>query len=103
MAKLGSLVADLKLQSAAFIRDLGKAKNAVRSDTAKMRQSMRRLETATRGVNRAMKQMRAGAGALAGALAVRQFATFATTAPQPPDKNRHLAATTRLMAEAMGD
>ena len=71
MAKLGSLVADLKLQSAAFIRDLGKAKNAVRSNTAKMRQSMRRLETATRGVNRAMGQMRAGAGAEAPAVLLK--------------------------------
>lgn len=65
------------METAAFIRDLKKSGEAVATNTAKMRQSMRRVEQATTGVQRVFSQLRAGAVALGAALAVRQFANFA--------------------------
>lgn len=76
MASIGSLVADMRLQSAAFQRDMRKSAEAVRSNTAQMRKHMRSLDMAARRVQRQFKAVRAGAAALAGALALRQFTTF---------------------------
>lgn len=76
MANIGSLTANLRLESAAFQRDMRKAAAAVQTNTAKMRKSMRQVETAARGVERSFRGLRAGLGALAGALAIRQFASF---------------------------
>ena len=80
MAKIGSMHADLTLQSAAFMRDMKKSADAVASNTARMNQSMRQVERATAGVQRAFGQLRAGATVLVGALAVRQFTEFAKKA-----------------------
>jgi len=52
MAKIGSLTADLKLQSAAFIRDLGKAATAMSTETAKMRRAMQETERRSRQMQR---------------------------------------------------
>jgi hypothetical protein len=78
-APLGTLKGDLFLETAAFIRDMRKAGDAVATNTFKMRQSMRQVEKATSGVRRTFSQLRAGAVALAGALAARQFVSFAKT------------------------
>lgn len=77
MANVGTLTASLQLQSAAFIRDMGKAQQAVKSNTAKMAKSMRQVDAATRNLSRQFAVLKTGAGALAGAFAVRQFASFA--------------------------
>lgn len=76
MAKIGSLTADMKLRSAAFQRDMAKSAKAVQSNTAKMNKSLRSVRNSSRAVVKSFNQVRAGAGALAGALAVRQFTQF---------------------------
>lgn len=85
MASIGSLTADLRLESAAFIRDMGRAQRAVASNTAAMRRSLRQVESATRGVQRQFSQLRGAAVALAGALAVRQFTSFTRAALDSAD------------------
>jgi hypothetical protein len=80
MANIGSLTANLRLESAAFIRDMTKAQRAVASNTAAMRRSMQQVERASRNVQRQFSQLRGAAVALAGALAVRQFTQFAKSA-----------------------
>jgi len=86
MASLGSLVADMRLNSAAFTRDLGRASRDISSKTAQMRRGMRSVETASRGVSRSFAQLRVGATALIGALALGQaargFANYETTLQQ---------------------
>lgn len=57
MATIGSLVAELKLNSAAFIRGLSGAERAMKSETAQMRKHMRGVQRAARGVGREMKKM----------------------------------------------
>jgi hypothetical protein len=61
MASIGSLTADLRLESAAFIRDLGKASNAVAANTGRMTKSLE-------GVRRAAN---VAAGSLAGFVTLR--------------------------------
>lgn len=58
MTSIGTLTASLQLQSAAFIRDLGRAQRAVASNTAAMNKSMREVERATRNVERQMGSFR---------------------------------------------
>lgn len=94
MASIGSLTADLRLQSAAFIRDLNRASQAVASNTAAMRRSMRQVEAASRNVSRQFAQVRGAALALGGALAVRQFTGFTRTALENADA---IAKTARRM------
>lgn len=85
MASIGTLTADLKLQSAAFLRDLTKASRAVESNTAQMRKSMREVERSSRDLSKQFSQLRGAAVALAGALAVRQFGQFAKAAIDSAD------------------
>lgn len=85
MASIGSLTADLRLESAAFRRDLGRATAAMNSQTAQMRRSMRAVERQSRALGRSFGQLRSAAGALVGALAVRQFARFAEGAVNAAD------------------
>lgn len=80
MASAGSLTADLRLESAAFIRDMGRAARAVETNTAQIRKSMRAVEAASRNVERQFGQLRNAAAALAGALAVHQFVKFTEAA-----------------------
>lgn len=60
MASIGKLTANLELQSAAFIRDLSRAQQAVATNTAKMSRQMREVVTASRGVERQMASLRRG-------------------------------------------
>src|SRR5690606_33709198 len=76
MAKIGTLTADLHMETAAFIRDMKKAGDAVATNTFKMNQSMRRVASAGAAVQRSITQVRSAALALAGAFAVRQFQTW---------------------------
>lgn len=80
MASIGTLTASLQLESAAFIRDMGRAQKAVASNTARMNKAMRGLESAGRGIERQFRNIRSAAIALAGALAVRQFTQFTRAA-----------------------
>jgi len=85
MASIGSLTADLNLRSAAFLREMKSSRAALQSNTARMRASMRHLETASRRVERQFAGLKSAAGALAGALAVRQFSRFAKSAIESAD------------------
>lgn len=77
MATIGSLVADLKLQSAAFIRDMTRASQHMSSETARMRKSLREVETSVKGVERAVGQFRGALVALGGALALGKIVQVA--------------------------
>jgi hypothetical protein len=77
---MGSLVSDMRLESAAFQRDLGAVTRAINSQTAQQRRAMQRVEQAARRVQRQFSQLRGAVAALAGAFAVRQFAKFAQAA-----------------------
>lgn len=85
MAKIGTLTADLKLQSATFMRDLNRASRAVQTSNAQMQRSMRQVRQATRGVERQFGQLRAAAVGLAGVLAVAQFKNFTKSAIESAD------------------
>jgi TP901 family phage tail tape measure protein len=78
MANIGTLTANLALQSAAFVRDLGKASNAVASNTAQMRKHMKAVETASRGVARQFSQVRGAAAALGVGVALNKLRTLFT-------------------------
>jgi hypothetical protein len=82
---MGSLVADMRLNSSAFTRDLGKARRDVASNSAQMKKSMRSIEQASRNVSKRFGQLRGAAVALGGALAVRQFTSFAKAAIKSAD------------------
>jgi hypothetical protein len=72
-ASLGSLVANLVLESASFHRDMGRAAKAVQSDTAKIRKSMRGVERSTREVQKSFAQLKAGIAALGLGLVVKDI------------------------------
>ncbi len=101
MASVGSLVADLKLESAAFVRDLGKASQAVATNTARMRKDMRALSTATAGIAKQFDQLRTAAAAFAGALAVRQFTAFTQAAIETNDALAKQAQRLDISAQAL--
>lgn|GEM_PF-2886391 len=100
MASIGSLTASLALESAAFKRDLSKASQAVASNSAKMNKSLRSIQTSTKGLNRQFGQLRAGVTALAGALVVRQFTSFARAAIETADS---LAKQSKQLQFAAGE
>jgi len=75
MARIGSLVADMRLQSAAFTRDLKRAQRDISSSTAKMRRSMQAVERSSQNVSRQFSRLRAGAGSLVGVLALDKLRT----------------------------
>ncbi len=91
MANIGSMTARLALQSASFIRDMGKAANAVEKNTFQMRKSLRSVEQASRRLNRSVSQLKAGVVGLAGALAVRQFARFTRQAVDSASATKDVA------------
>jgi hypothetical protein len=101
MANIGSLVADLKLESSAFIRDMGKAQRAISTNTAKMKQSLRAVETQSRNLNRQFSQLKSGAVALAGALAVRQFVQFTQSALDSADAIAKTADSVNISTDAL--
>jgi phage tail tape-measure protein len=57
MASLGSLVADLRLNSASFVKGLDKASAQAKSDAAKMRRSLRSIDKEAKRVSRSMQQV----------------------------------------------
>lgn len=79
---VGGVYFDLALESAAFRREMTAARRHLATQTAQMRRSMQQVERAGRTLERQFSQLRAGAVALAGALAVRQFTSFARGALQ---------------------
>lgn len=86
MASIGSLTANLRLESAAFIRDLGRAQQAVATNTAQMKRSMRGVEMAANDVSRQVTSLRrtfVGLGTAIAAVgvgvAVRDYARMADT------------------------
>ncbi len=101
MAKIGTLTADMRLESAAFQRDLNRATKAVNSATAQMRRSMRQVDAAARRVTRSFQQLRSAGAALAGALAVRQFGVFARNALDAADSIAKVADSVGLTTMAL--
>ena len=85
MASIGSLTADLRLESAAFIRDIAKATQTISKSSKQMERDMRRVQKATADVSKNFSKLKNAAGALGGALAVRQFARFTTAALDSAD------------------
>ena len=85
MASIGSLTADLRLESASFTRDIAKATSTISKSSKRMEQDMRRVKKAAAGVNKSFSQLKNAAGALAGALAVRQFVRFTSAAIDSAD------------------
>lgn len=86
MASIGSLTANLRLESAAFIRDLGRAQQAVATNTAQMKRSMRGVEMAANNVSRQVSSLRRtfiGLGTAIAAVgvgvAVRDYSRMADT------------------------
>lgn len=69
MASIGTLTADLRLQSAAFIRDLGRAQAAVAQNTAQMARQMKQVERAANGVDREVRAVRRGLTGFGAAIA----------------------------------
>ena len=101
MASIGSLVADLRLESAAFHRDLGKAATAIASDSAKMRQSMKAVEKASGDLNRQFSVLKNAAVALGAALAIRQFVQFTQAALDTADAVAKAADSIGLSTDAL--
>ena len=52
MASIGSLTADLRLESAAFIRDIAKATQTISKSSKQMERDMRRVQKATADVSK---------------------------------------------------
>lgn len=67
MASIGSLTADLRLESASFIRDLGRSSKAVATHTAAMRRSIDAVSASARTLN-------VGLGGFASAALLRKIA-----------------------------
>ena len=79
-ANIGGVAIDLGMNSAAFQRDVAAATNALKAEATKMRIAMRNIERAANSVERQFAQLKSGALALGGALAVREFGRFAKQA-----------------------
>lgn len=88
---IGSLVASLQLESAAFIRDLGKAAAAVNSNTARMTRSFQ-------GIERAAKSAFAGYLGMQG---VRALANIAQAAIDTGDEIGEASSKLGIGAEAL--
>ncbi len=101
MANIGTLTASLALQSAAFIRDLGRASQAVASNTAQMRKNLRAVEQSSRGVEKAFNQFKGAALALGAAMAVRQFASFTKQVIDSASALKDVASTVGLTTKAL--
>lgn len=101
MASIGTLTANLALESAAFIRDFARAQRAVETNTAQMRKHMREVERAARNMERQFRAVRAGAAALAGALAVRQFTQFTRAAIDNAGAIQDVATKVGLTTQAL--
>lgn len=92
MASIGSLTADLKLESAAFIRDLAKAQAATARSTAAMSKSMAQMQS---GFARAAGSVKALAAGFISFAAVRRVASFTKSALES-------ASAIKEQAEALG-
>lgn len=82
MAKIGSLTADLTLESAAFIRDLRKAAQETANNTDRMARQMRGLQSSAQSVGRSFQDLRRVLGAYVGIQIVRNFLDTADAAKQ---------------------
>ena len=83
MAKIGTLTADLRLESAAFMRDLKKSSEAVASNTNQMRKSMAAVQQASMDVRRSFTYLR---DAIVGTFVVREVVKFGQSALDTADK-----------------
>lgn len=99
--RAGSLVADLRLNSAAFIRDMAKAQAQTARSTNSMRRSMQQLERTANRVQRQFASLRTAAIGLAGALGVRQFGTYARRALDAADATAKVADSIGLTTTAL--
>jgi hypothetical protein len=81
MAKIGSLTADLRLESAAFIRDLKKAADATARNTSRMQRDVQRMQAGFAAAGAALKSSLLGMASIVsvGALArvAKQIVTSA--------------------------
>lgn len=101
MATIGTLAANLTLQTAAFNRNLKQATQAMQTQTAQMRRHMRNVERASRDLNRQVGQLRSGIAGLAGVLAVRQFQQWTQGALQMADALGNAADRVGLTTRAL--
>lgn len=77
---IGSLVASLVLESAAFLRDLGGATAAVNASTREINKSLKTVSVATKQLNSSFGDLKTGVVAFAGVVAARQFVEFGKNA-----------------------
>lgn len=100
MASIGSLTASLQLESAAFRRDLGRASAAMKSAAAQQTRALRTVERQARAVTKQLGAFRNAAAALAGVLAVRQFARFAQASIDAGDSLAKQSRQLKISAQA---
>jgi hypothetical protein len=98
MAKIGSLTADLKLESAAFIRDLKKAADATAKNTSAMQRSMAGLNKTFASAGNSLKGFVAGFASVA---AVRQLAQLGQQAIDTADDIGAAATKIGVSGEAL--
>lgn len=79
MANIGTLTADLQLQSAAFIRDMGKAQAAVATNTFQINRRMQEMQRHFREVERTAARFNRLMGTLGVGASAAGLATFAKT------------------------
>jgi hypothetical protein len=96
MANIGSLTADLRLESAAFIRDLKRAADATARSTAAMQNNMTQMQRGFAAASRSIKGLAAAYISLAG---VRRVAAFTKQALQSASAIREQAEALGLTAE----
>lgn len=101
MTSIGSLVADLDLNSAAFTANLEKATRSMTASSAQMARSMQAVERAQANVEKATERLRVGIEALAGAFAVEKFREFALAAIDNADALAKTAAAVGISAKAL--
>lgn len=99
MAKIGSLTADLRLESASFIRDLRKAAQETSANTNRMTRQMQGLQRSTQNVSRAFGDLRRLLAAYVGLNAVRNFVQTADAAKQLEGQLRLVTNSSQELAD----
>jgi hypothetical protein len=87
MASIGSLRADLALESAAFIRDFRRAAEETRRNTTAMNRSLASLD---RGLSRVVAAGKTFVAGYLGVQGIRAMVGFATRAVQTRSRRRRL-------------
>ncbi len=99
MATIGSLRVDLAAESAAFRRDLNRARDTVRQSARGMTTALDRATASFGRMERSAARARSVVAGLAGALAVRQLTTMASGALDAANNLNDLSQSLGLTAE----